>query len=132
MLEKCNLVAVYGSLLSGLGNHPVIQGSKFVAHTETKDMFKIVDYARGCFPAVTLDDAVSPIVVEVYEVEDEWTARRLDGLEGYPNFYNRTIVPLVNGMKAWIYHIEDKLEDEDTIVSGDWKLHLSQKYNYPV
>ena len=118
-----NLVAVYGTLRKGQGNH------RLLAHVKehrlgTVDGFKM--YHLGGFPALQHD--VGTAVVEVYEVDQE-TMRSLDWLEGYrgkdqTNFYNREIteVNLESGevVDAWIYFIDDDMQHRSVIESGDW------------
>ncbi len=140
-LDKPVLVAVYGSLLTGLGNHRVI------THPETNLLGEDVInnhnvnnvdagfsmYSLGSFPAVTLGGD-TPIKIEVYEVNTSEQMRDLDRLEGYPSFYNRTLVDTKYGL-AWIYYIEHSgsyvHRDDSKVESGDWRLFLKQKYaNY--
>lgn len=123
MLKDNNLVAVYGSLRKGLGNHGVLGDSEYMFNGVTKGT--MYDYSGGGFPAVTLRGDTS-LVVEVYRVPDEDTADRLDWLEGYPNFYNRTQVDITDAdgtfiCEAWLYHIEDDMSHLPLVEGGDWK-----------
>jgi gamma-glutamylcyclotransferase (GGCT)/AIG2-like uncharacterized protein YtfP len=116
------LVAVYGSLRKGFGNHGRLLGSTFVGTTQTTEKFSM--YSLGGFPMVQLEGAkVSPITVEVYECNDD-ALRSLDQLEGYrgprqSNFYDRSEVETGLGT-ALIYHIEGR-EGRELVESGDWK-----------
>ena len=85
-------------------------------------------YSLGGFPALTSVGAKTDVVVEVYSV-DENTMLRLDRLEGYPHFYNRSQVAILldegeGGVdtyaSAWMYHIDDTFEDKNFVASGDW------------
>ena len=99
-------VAVYGSLKCGFHNHRVIDmaGGRLVGTGKTKDMYTM--RSLGGFPGVFLNEPTSNISVEVYEVED---IRPLDALEGYPHFYDRTLVRIVydNGEEeyVWMYFL---------------------------
>lgn len=124
MINTCNLVAVYGSLRKGLGNHRVLGDSPFKYEGVIKNA-SLYDYCNGGFPAVSLEGE-SDVVVEVYEVLNENTADALDCLEGYPSFYNREVVNVYShsgGLlgRAWVYHIEEDLSPLPLVAHGDWK-----------
>ncbi len=73
----------------------------------------------GHFPACVQDNnSEKTILGEVWQATDE-TLKRLDRLEGYPNFYDRVEVDTFAG-KAWIY-INNKAAEYPEISSGDWK-----------
>lgn len=111
-------VAVYGTLRAGEGNHRLMSDAKFLGDDETKGIM----HSLGGFPAVDIDGE-GKIKIEVYVV-DENTFRRLDGLEGYPHFYNRSEVDTQFG-KAWMYHIDAaQLAGRPVITSGDWKEYV--------
>ena len=110
------LVAVYGSLREGFGNHRLLEGRTHHSTEVLEGSFTMLDL--GAFPAVVLEGD-SNITIEVYEV-DEITFANLDMLEGYPSFYNRKLVETSEGM-AWMYYLECKDEWTSTYVpSGDW------------
>lgn len=113
-----NLVAVYGSLRQGLHNHPVLGDSEYVGTSQVQgfDM-----YSYGSYPYVSPSDGSDgTITVEVYRVVDEQDARSLDGLEGYPSFYDRKQVPTEFG-DAWVYFIDyENNERFVQVTSGDW------------
>lgn len=95
------LVAVYGSLKQGFGNHRLLEGSKLLGHTETRPEWTM--YNLGAFPAL-MKGGNTQIFIEVYEVSDE-TFEDLDCLEGYPKFYTREVIDTKYG-DAWIYFID--------------------------
>ncbi len=124
-----DLVAVYGSLRSGLHNHSVLGNSEFIGESVVHG-FKMIKYSSS-FPAVTPSDSVvtadresgepmvaNTIITEVYKVTTEADAVSLDWLEGYPSFYDRKKVSTEHG-DAWVYFIQD-LQGE-VIEDGDWK-----------
>ena len=130
------LVAVYGSLRRGMGNSSLMSSY----NTDGKDGYvgkdKINGYSmrsEGYFPAIMpcKDTDINPIVIEVYEVNQP-TFEALDGLEGYPSFYNRELVNTSFG-EAWIY-FQDYGQDprecgEDFVESGDWVEYHRKDYN---
>ena len=123
-MSKPILAAVYGSLRRGLGNHRLLKSNKLVGVQEL-DGFTLWDYAPGSFPAIT-EGGDSKITVELYEV-DAAGLKRLDGLEGYPSFYNRKVVSTERG-DAWIYFIEEDLSHLNKVEDGDWYMYLVNEY----
>ena len=120
-LQMCNKVAVYGTLRKGFGNNRLLGDSRFLG--EGLSEFEATMYSNGGFPILSLDEPSSKVVVEVFVVEDEATLQDLDGLEGYPYWYNRTICEFnINGelVKAWIYH-QENITGLEEVESGDWK-----------
>ena len=117
-------VAVYGSLRQGMGNHRLLEGQEFVGTTVTSEKFAM--YSLGGFPKVALHgEKVSPIVVEIYNVNEQGLSR-LNMLEGFHgrnsphNFYDCS--PVETGLgEALIYHIDDGYGGTSSLVEdGDW------------
>ncbi len=121
-------VSTYGSLRSLMGNHPVNAraGGTVVGLGKTDKPFALYQYCSG-FPSVSLKEshAHCPITVEVYETTEAGLMGPYDRLEGYPNFYNRTLIDVNmddgTTLKAWMYHIDE--ETGPLVESGDWCLH---------
>ena len=97
-------VFVYGTLKSnghvrGLNKFPgaVIVGKATTLYPD----YDMIDL--GSFPGVLLQ-GTSKVVGEVWEV-DEDTLKLLDQIEGYPTFYDRTVVHTTEG-KAWMYYLD--------------------------
>lgn len=121
-----HLVAVYGSLRKGCGNHRLLEGAEYIGTGYTYDKFKM--YSLGGFPALTTEQDTE-IVIELYRVDDE-TFARLDRLEGYPDFYNRMQIAIdiptspTGSMvfcDVWIYYHEDVPAYHSGVVEdGDW------------
>ena len=118
MDQALGKVAVYGSLRKGLHNSYLLNNAKPLG-TEVITGFKM--FSLGSFPFISTKDATDTdsITIEVYEVNQS-EFRRLDQLEGFPSFYNRTLVDTTHG-KAWIYFI-DNYENSvhKPVVHGDW------------
>ena len=142
-LSNASLVFVYGSLLTGLGNHRCMLRAEGQFVSECVSVDDINMYSLGGFPMVSLTntDQGQKIIGEIYMVSSAGVTGPLDGLEGYPSFYNRTQVPVtlstaatlidVDGITntfeagevipAWIYHIEDRDTSHYSMVpNGDW------------
>lgn len=114
-----NLVAVYGSLRKGFGNHRLLEGCKQLGNHWVPgfEMFSL-----GAFPGIRKGH--SHIFTEVYEVDDD-TLKRLDLLEGYRgveemNFYNRIEVDTPYG-DAKMYTLEGaQYQDNPVVEGGNW------------
>lgn len=123
-------IIVYGTLLNGEYNNrrylqnpdSTLLGSERISGFIMKNM--------GPFPAcVPVKDMNKQIIGEVWEVSFE-VLENLDRLEGYPRFYNRTVVPTPTvGGNAWIYYREN-CDEYPTIESGDWRAFLNVKREY--
>jgi gamma-glutamylcyclotransferase (GGCT)/AIG2-like uncharacterized protein YtfP len=109
-----HLVAVYGTLKHGRGNHGVLwKGGvlpKFMGQGTTVEKLRM----EVCgVPFVYPGDSPEGhnIVVEVYMLTCPEARRATDRLEGHPNFYTRreTEIKLNSGkcVTAWMYYIED-------------------------
>ncbi len=123
--EKKHFVFVYGSLMSGFGNHYHLENSKLLMSAATTlRRMKLIDL--GAFPGVvkatTIPDSpqeqarfkslFSPIKGEVYEVSEDTLHKSLDRLEGNGRFYTRELIEVLgldkvdggpSDGKAWMY-----------------------------
>lgn len=121
-MSNKQIIAVYGSLRSGMGNHRLLENAEFLCRTVTSEPYAM--YSLGGFPKVSLHgDKVAPIVVELYSCNED-TMRSLDRLEGFrgegmDNFYDRSTVQTECGKNALIYHIESG-NGSNPVESGDW------------
>ena len=80
------IIAVYGSLREGMGNHSLISHSQMVERRTVQLPYKMI--SLGSFPGLITDEKLNDIVIELYEV-DQPTYARVERLEGYPNFYDK-------------------------------------------
>jgi len=110
-------VFVYGTLRKGFYNHFLLSNSTFLGETETiKEDYTLK--SLGVFPGVLLKGN-NKIKGEVYKI-NRVTMDSLDSLEGFPDFYNKTLVDTGLG-KAFMYYLTTGYEKYPTISSGDWK-----------
>ena len=111
-------VLVYGTLRKGHSNHRLLGNSELVGSYMVA--LPYVMKHLGGFPGLLSDGQRHDIFCEMYEVDDD-TFQRLDYLEGYPSFYNRTEVR-VGDTQAWIYYLTDEeyYQHYPEIESGDW------------
>lgn len=112
-------VFVYGTLMKGLGNHRLLERSRFAGEVWTAPQFTMV--SLGGFPGL-LAGGLTQIRGEVYEVDDEVLAA-LDRLEGHPTFYRRQSIMLEDGLLAQAYVLEnsDLYRHNLSVPSGDWR-----------
>lgn len=121
---KYQLVAVYGSLKRGYHNHIYLSESELIATDRIGgfDMFSL-----GSYPMVV--EGTGEIDVEVYKVSPD-TFARLDRLEGYPDFYDRTKVSVkVNNQErqAWLYIGDnEQVKGLRRVVDGNWQHNASK------
>ena len=123
-MKQGDLVFVYGSLLSGLHNHTVIDGAHKLGDTLIAGMTMV---SLGSYPALLPRASEMTIVGEVYEVASDDMAQRLDWLEGYPEFYNRKQVSTEYG-KAWVYYIKSephRYSGAPVVSNGNWRDYIS-------
>ena len=110
-------VFVYGTLKAGhttrgLHNTP---GAEFVSvATTSSGLYRMIDL--GAFPAV-LFGGKDDILGEIWEVTDT-VFEQLDRIEGYPDFYTRTIVQTDQGY-AWMYHFRKHEADAGTLMQSN-------------
>lgn len=119
------LFAVYGTLRNGFGNHHILNNTfcEFLGLFITKPEFKMV--SLGGFPGVIIDapkeQLNQSIITEIYQVNHTAIEERLDRLEGYPEFYQKTKIKTPWG-EAYMYILSEKKYGKFPIVtSGDWK-----------
>ena len=97
--RKMNLLFVYGTLKKGFGNHRVLYDGSAPptllssnAYTYDTKWDIIPNGPRGGgFPYLIPGDY--SVMGELYLVNDK-VFRQCDGLEGYPNFYDRHLIPV--------------------------------------
>lgn len=128
-MEK-NLVAVYGSLRSGMSNHRLLEKANYLGTFDTEPVFSL--YALGGYPGIKQNGEIS-IVMEVYEVDD-LESRKVDNLEGYSPtsndnyFYDRIVIDTPFG-KAKTYIYVPEVDESRIVKSGDWKEYVNKITN---
>jgi len=111
-MSSKELVAVYGTLRKGSGNHRLLLNSELVSTERLKGFLM---KSAGGFPVVFHGN--SEITVEVYEVPIS-DMKYLDGLECHPTWYRRELVNTSKG-KAWMYIMQQEYSTP-VVESGDW------------
>lgn len=119
-MERNILIAVYGTLRQGNGNHRLIENADYKGTYTTEPIYNL--YSLGGFPGLRKGGSTA-IVMEVYAVNTE-EARRVDGLEGYTpgeqaTFYDKIQIETPWG-QAGVYIYVRQPNELSLIKSGDW------------
>ena len=130
MKSKYAHIFVYGSLLSGLGNHQLLVRHQAISRGEhtLKGYYQMLDL--GGFPGlIKSEKKFSSIKGELYTV-NRAGLQALDALEGHPRMYKRTRVAVWNALGQQVYcqtYIFQSPRQIEVVESGDWRQHLEQK-----
>lgn len=119
-MKRNILIAVYGTLRKGNGNHRLIENADYKGTFTTDPIYSL--YSLGGFPGLR-EDGQTAVVMEVYTVNKE-EAHRVDGLEGYnpgekPYFYDKIQIETPWG-QAGVYTYVRQPNESSLIKSGDW------------
>jgi gamma-glutamylcyclotransferase (GGCT)/AIG2-like uncharacterized protein YtfP len=133
--SQYSTVFVYGSLLSGLGNHTLLERHRAINRgpATLKGKYEMLDL--GSFPALVDSKTPNAIKGELYTVGPRGL-KALDQLEGHPNFYKRTRVAVLNEVGHTVlcqtYILATTPQPRSgKVVSGDWAEYRATK-NQPV
>ncbi len=114
-----HVVAVYGTLRKGQGNHRLLLTDNAELVWEGYDNIPFRMFGQGNpFPYLVKNDYTTDIFVEIYAM-DGATFAALDNLEGYPSFYDRT-EEFIGGVTCWVYHVNAEDAHGGVIEGGDW------------
>lgn len=101
---ELNYVAVYGTLKKNCSNYLYyLSDSQYIGSGLTKDKYPLV--IKGLPYLINKKGVGHNVCVDVFKVTDD-TLKRLDKLEGHPNWYERKQISIkVDGytIKCWIY-----------------------------
>lgn len=109
---------VYGTLLRGESNHGLLARATFVREAWTPGAYTLV--ALDGHPGMTAEGD-GTVRGEVFDV-DEATLADLDALEGHPDWYIRSALPLADGETVETYLLPARFRaDRPVIAHGDWR-----------
>ena len=132
--SKITKIGVYGSLLSGLGNHGLLsyqmkEGNAVLVGEDTIKGFDL--YAVSSFPGIKRsEDPTKEVKVEIYEV-NEIALDRVRGLEGYSplsdrnTFYDEVQTPSNDHGEISVYLYMPQVHEESLVPNGDWRDYKS-------
>lgn len=120
-MEKEILLAVYGTLKQGHGNHRYLKNAEYLGTHITEPNYTM--HSMGGFPAVTLEGS-TPISMEIYKVTDKETIENVNALEGYSgqkdsprNWYDCVTINTPYG-EAEMYYFKNC--DTKVVENGIW------------
>lgn len=129
-MTTTRLIAVYGTLKKGFGNHRVMEdaGGRFA----WTDYLQFERMSSWGFPRVKFSTTSNKwLKVELYEVEEEWILNHLDRLEGCggtersDNFYNRINKFSLSWKQVETYEINHDIEHgEEPFVTHNDGIHF--------
>ena len=113
--QERQLVFVYGTLKRGEKNHHWLEGASWQGEAELSG---VLLHDLGPFPMAVIGEGTA--IGEVYAVEEHGLAR-LDELEGYPRLYDRQMLSLNDGRRAWVYLVRPRqVRHAPLVVGGSW------------
>lgn len=127
---KPELVFVYGSLQTGLGNNRVMGNSQFLGYArmiaaDNSDSFTMRAYSPS-FPAIYRDEKYNSktwIDGQLFKIKCSQVMEAVDCLESNPHWYRREKqkVRLDNGhtTEAWVYVMQGE-ERGPIVKGGNW------------
>lgn len=107
------LLAVYGSLKRGKGNHKYFLGEAEYIRTAEVNGFHM--YSLGGFPGIK--KGLGTIKVELY---DNYNLKSIDGLESEGSMYRREVVHTTDGEPCFIYVYLHDVRPESKVEGGVW------------
>ena len=110
-------VFVYGTLLSGEVNHPLLTGATLLGTRRTQPCFTL--YLLGAYPGLVAGGRTA-ISGEVYSVDDAGLGA-IDRLEDAPRLYRRRLIRTPYG-RAWVYLYRGNVRDRPALSGGHWGL----------
>ena len=124
--DFCVPYAVYGSLRPNCGNDGLWRGrAEVCGRSLNLPGFRLVTRHGLGFPFALRSDETDSIWVDLIYPKPEFAfelRRDLDVLEGYPDFYDRTIVR-TKDFSAWLYLPSQPWRYRDLlrVTDGDWR-----------
>ena len=125
------LIAVYGSLRRGLGNHRNhLLNSTYLGTYQTEPIYTLK--SLGSFPGL-IKKGLTSVTMEVFRV-NQTEADGIDSLEGYSgpksknNLYDKeTITTPYGEASVYFYGEPDRLTKAETVEGGDWVDYLETR-----
>lgn len=108
IFNENQLVAVYGTLKQGFGNHRLLANSNFIGSGTTSNKYRLCISGLPFMIAGEHEEG-NNVAVELYDC-NPFEMYDLDLLEGHPRFYKREKVDVSVNDKtysAWVYFVPD-------------------------
>ena len=122
--RKWYKVMFYGTLMRGFENARLLFANTdlppiYRGNCETVQRFHMT--CENFIPYVSKKKEVSTIKGELWEM-DSRVLSQVDILEGHPNWYERSVVELTNGEKAYLY-FNERSRGKHSISDGSYRNH---------
>lgn len=101
---------VYGTLKKGFNNHHFLQDATYIEEATIKGTLLNLGWFPGYIP-----EGEGEVHGEVYEINDE-ILKRIDHLEGHPDFYTRKDV---GDFSIYYYNKQDGVQYKK-VAGGQW------------
>jgi gamma-glutamylcyclotransferase (GGCT)/AIG2-like uncharacterized protein YtfP len=102
--DEVHYIAVYGTLRKGNSNYwSYLYGSTHVGKGKTQDKYPLL--IEGLPYLIDKKGVGHNVSVDVFKITDS-TLKKIDGLEGHPNWYKRKQITIMVGKKevlCWVY-----------------------------
>jgi gamma-glutamylcyclotransferase (GGCT)/AIG2-like uncharacterized protein YtfP len=126
-----HLVFVYGTLRRGGARAMSISfpDAKFIAEAKVSGSL----YDLGAYPGLLLNESISLVIGEVYEVDDE-ILNKLDDFEASSDYWRKEveISPGTDSRRCWTYEPRPEVySPRRLIASGDWIEYAKTKTDWP-
>ena len=119
-------ITVYGSLRQFHGNWRALLNKEPLKTEVINIPFRMI--SLGGFPGLIPSEENHNITVEIYEVSDE-TYRRVEQLEGYPDFYQKAIVSTSEGdLEIYVLQGAYYRQNPTFVENGDWNSYYKPRY----
>jgi gamma-glutamylcyclotransferase (GGCT)/AIG2-like uncharacterized protein YtfP len=130
--DSTQLIALYGSLLPGLGAADelgVSHALRFVGPCRIRGTL----YDLGDYPG--LRESSGTVIGELFEITDRSVLSQIDAFEEYregapgESVYRRELVDLIEpaSTRAWLYIYNDEASPSRRVSHGDWRRHLAER-----
>lgn len=115
------LLFIYGTLMSEMAAHAVLEGATPRGPARTPPSYRLVDC--GAYPAMVAGGTLS-VIGELYAM-NHVTLARVDLHEQHPVLFQRTMIALEGGVPAFAYLLRsDQVIGRRPIRTGDYRAHL--------
>lgn len=122
-----NKIFVYGTLKQHQPNFPIIKSGVFCGIGRLDEAYGLRMVSMGSFPALIPSgkNSSQEIIGEMWSIDDE-AFKNVDYLEGYPTFYDREQLTILDSADrehiCWVYFIPDELSSRElmSVDKGTW------------
>lgn len=118
--ERCDFIAVYGTLREGYGNNRLLRNAEFVDRVRCTNLLM---YSSGIPYVQLFPNSERSVVLEIWRTTNNAQMLNMDQLEGHPTWYQRTLLTMESGVRtyqAWCYLNNLPPSNTTVVKSGDY------------